>query len=293
MIESLILKGFQCHQQIVVKFDNITTIIGKNDIGKSAIIRALYWLAFNRPSGDSIRNWDASKVFAKLKVDGQIIIRRKGKQNLYLLDGEPYKAFGTGVPQDIQNILNMSSVNFQHQKEAPFWISLSPSQVSKELNKIVDLEVIDTSLSNVANGLRKAKAKTELIEERIKEARQKKKELAWVKESHKQLSKLERNQEKLAALTSKATLLRSYIDDISNVKRDVVGLTKLARRARRIAKTASKTVAMQKRYDQLKELIEEIKHEEDEICLNRMYLKKINQQLGSIRICPTCGNKMM
>lgn len=41
-LKRLYLKHFRCYnEEIVVDFDNITTLIGKNDIGKSTIMEAL------------------------------------------------------------------------------------------------------------------------------------------------------------------------------------------------------------------------------------------------------------
>lgn len=290
MIEKLTLKGFQNHEDKTIEFDpQITCIVGQNDIGKSAILRALYWLAFNKPSGEAFKNWESSKVSAKLKVDGRTIIRRKGKQNLYILDGEKYKAFKTGVPDEIAKLLNLSAVNFQHQKEPPFWLALSPQQVSKELNKIVDLQVIDTSLANVAVGLRKAKVKTELIEDRLKEAKKKKKELKWVKGAHDKLLKIERTHDRIDVLTEKARQLLTYIDNVSCVERELKGLAKLAVRAQKLNDSSQRLQKLILKQDRLKELASDIKQKEDEICQNKKSLQKISNALAKVKVCPLCG----
>ena len=41
-LKSISIKQFRCYlNEVVVDFDNITTLIGKNDIGKSTIMEAL------------------------------------------------------------------------------------------------------------------------------------------------------------------------------------------------------------------------------------------------------------
>jgi len=53
MIKKLILKNFQIHKKLVLEFDEkITVIKGSNDSGKSSIIRAIYWIFYNQPTGD-------------------------------------------------------------------------------------------------------------------------------------------------------------------------------------------------------------------------------------------------
>ncbi len=123
MFRSLRLKDFQKHRDITVEFDpEITTITGESDAGKSSIVRALYWVVFNRPIGDWMIRHNQKGVRGKLVTTDGTIVRRRGKShNYYLKDGEKYVAFGPGkVPDDIAEILKVGLVNFQMQGDPPF-----------------------------------------------------------------------------------------------------------------------------------------------------------------------------
>lgn len=53
------IQNFQAHKDTTIEFDCITTIVGPSDIGKSAVLRALKWVAKNEPKGTSfVRDGD-------------------------------------------------------------------------------------------------------------------------------------------------------------------------------------------------------------------------------------------
>ena len=224
MLEKIRIQNFQAHTDETIKFGKKnTTIVGPSDAGKSAIIRALYWIFFNRPSGDAFIRKGAKFVRVVVWLDGHKIERKKSKtSNLYVLDGKRYKAFGSAVPEPIQNVLCISELNFQNQHDAPFWFSLSPGQVSKSLNEIINLQVIDNSLAFVAAETRKRTNAVEFCRERVFEAKKKRKELEWLDSVERQLVKLERTRtsldkgqkyiEELSVLLQDAKLHQTNID---------------------------------------------------------------------------------
>jgi energy-coupling factor transporter ATP-binding protein EcfA2 len=184
MIEKLKLTNFQAHRKLEIEFDpKITTIMGRTDSGKSSIIRALLWIIQNKPVGHAFVRRGKKKTTVRLVVDGKELVRQKGSDiNIYKWCGEQYKSFGNGVPDDIALFLNLSNLNFQRQHDAPFWFSETAGQVSRNLNEIVDLDVIDRSLSKSASHLRTTVATLRVNKERLEGAREKKKQLAYVPE---------------------------------------------------------------------------------------------------------------
>ncbi len=151
MIEAVSLQNFQAHRRLRLEFDpGITTIVGRSDVGKSAIIRAIRWAATNQPGGDQFITTGTKGTTVTLQVDGHVIKRKRGGSvNSYHLDGEEYKAFGRGVPGPVVTVLNMGGVCWQGQHDAPFWFSETAGEVSRKLNSIVNLSIIDTTLANV------------------------------------------------------------------------------------------------------------------------------------------------
>lgn len=183
MIKYLKIKNFQAHRKFELLFgEYITTIVGTSDKGKSAIVRALKWLVTNRPSGDDFIRHGEKECVVELKVDGKLITRLKGKENQYQIDGTSLKAFSTDVPDEIESLLNLQPINFQDQHDAPYWFSLTSGQVSRELNAIVNLEIMDRTISNLSSYLRRAKTEEEVLKGQIQETKTLRESLVYAKE---------------------------------------------------------------------------------------------------------------
>lgn len=170
-LESLQIENFQTHSK--ERFDlsrRLTTIIGPSDAGKSAVIRALGWIAMNRPRGESFVKHGSGEARALLTLDGgRKIGRRRGKAvNEYRIDSESIKAFGSDVPEQVADLLGVDpELNFQQQHDAPFWVGLSAPELARQLNRVVDLEVIDKVAQRLAQKGRKAKDQCQLLEEEL------------------------------------------------------------------------------------------------------------------------------
>lgn len=207
MIDRLIIRNFQPHKKLDISFDpKVTTIIGASDSGKSSIIRALLWILTNKPSGDSFIHDGEDFVTVKLYLDTLLkIIRTKGKGvNTYKIikeeKEEKFEAFGNDVPEIISKVLNVSEINYQSQHSSPFWFSETAGEVSRQLNSIVNLDVIDKTLTNIMSFLRKAQSTKELIEERLGELTERKNQSQYVKEINEELKRVEKFQGQLGKI---------------------------------------------------------------------------------------------
>lgn len=172
ILEGIKLENFQAHKRRVVKFSpGITTIKGATDKGKSAILRALGWACLNNMSGADFVHEGEKVATVTVKTDEEVIVRTRSKSgvNSYEMNGDQFKAFGTGVPDEIAAHLGLSELNFQSQHDAPFWFSETAGEVSRKLNAVIDLSIIDKSLSNVAGVVKKNEWKKTLCEERLEE----------------------------------------------------------------------------------------------------------------------------
>jgi exonuclease SbcC len=214
-LESLRLRNFQKHGSRVVEFDKrITVLQGPTEAGKSAIVRALRWVAFNRPAGARFRKRGHSTVSAALAVDGKIVKRSRGRSNKYTLGGQTYRALQTGVPERIARLLNLGDVNFQGQFDAPFWLAASPGEVSRNLNAIVDLGVIDRALGEINSRLRKTKTRHEVNAELERAAKTERRRLAWVPEYLARLDKLGKLEDRASRERDKCRGLAALIADV-------------------------------------------------------------------------------
>jgi len=176
-IKTIRLQNFQAHADLTVHLSPaITTLQGPTDAGKSSIIRALRWVCLNDFSGDDFIREGTKRAEVQIwivhKQQSSEIARSKGSshENLYTLKGKPFKAFGqSGVPDPIAQLLQLTELNFQGQHDAPFWLALSAPEVSRQLNAVIDLSVIDTALSTVATEVRSAQERIRLVQERLEE----------------------------------------------------------------------------------------------------------------------------
>jgi predicted ATP-dependent endonuclease of OLD family len=294
MLETITLKNLQAHKNLQIKFGSaITCIIGSSDIGKSAVLRALRWLALNKGTTKTLRRRRTKVTKVRLTVDGKTITRIRGKSNKYVLDGKSYKAIGKDVPPPIAELLNVSEVNFQQQHDSPFWFSKSASQVSKELNQIVNLGLIDKVLMGASSRVRATRSKVEVCEQRLLAAKQTKQELAWVRD-------LEKDYRQLCLLEQEATKQRAANLEILLRKIDGAGLLieeseKILSDLRECSKLADIARNKQKQALALDELLGSIDKQEYLLCQLRNQCeenaRELKRQLKGK--CPLCGKPIL
>lgn len=228
MLERIRIQNFQAHDKLAINLDpGITTIVGPSDVGKSAVIRALRWVLTNQPQGTAFIRHGSKGCTVAVDLDGRNIIRRRGGSlNSYELDGQELKAFGTGVPDLVARLVNMGPNNWQGQHDAPFWFSESAPQVSRELNAVVDLGVIDDSLKAIAKTVTNAKARADAATELLSAAVDDRKATAWAKAADSQLQAVE--------------ALAAAADDAETARDHLRGLLDTAKTTHETAETATR-----------------------------------------------------
>lgn len=222
MLRRLVINNFQIWERLVVDLDKeITTFVGPSDTGKSAILRAFALVCFNTPSGLSYIKHDSEGTRLVLYVDKpdsqeddfwKITRNRTPTNNSYELEDEEYKSFGTGVPNNIAAVLNLNEeINFQWQIDGPFWFTLTPGQVSRNLNAIVALDEIDDALSSVGTKLTQARANLKLVKERKEKADKTVESLEWVPGVVEDLEVIAKQEKERAEIQLQAAALKSII----------------------------------------------------------------------------------
>lgn len=298
---SLHLKNFQCHEDLEVRFGpDLTTIKGPTDIGKSSILRALRWVCQNDIAGDDFIKEGANTTIVSLTVRhnkrNHNIERVKGSnRNEYWLDGQVYRAFGQAVPDDIAKLLNVNDVNFQGQHDAPYWFSETAGEVSRRLNSIIDLSVIDESLSQVSQLVRQASDRKTISAERLNQAkreyeelepqRQRITEFGELKKQGKELDTLEENQSRLAGLISS---IRTNCDSYQTRSAQ-------AEEGRTVLDAATRAIKLSTNAVKLEGLILEIRLARSYITRSIQHTKeaeyKFHKRIKGER-CPICQNRL-
>ena len=277
MIKSIRLENFQSHRTSLLEFDpGVNVIIGTSDSGKTAIYRAFDWVHKNRPSGDSYRSWSGGETVVEIDVDGSIISRIKGKENLYTIDWHVYpgedspkdifKAFGQSVPQEITDLINMTDLNIQRQHDGPFLLSKTAGEAGKYINQLIDLEEIDISLSNIASTIRKENGEIQQGKIYLQEKILKRGEFNFIPAFEKALVKLEGLSEKVQKMETKEYKLISILNSIKSLERR--------------KKEVGIKVKFKDRVEELLSLSGEIKLYEDEI-------ERLSGLISKIQTCQT------
>lgn len=122
-------------------------------------------------------HWDGDSIASVTTKDGYEISRIKTEtENQYMLiyKGKPIGEWnaGTGVPEEVEQALNMGSTNFQTQIDRAFLMFDSPSERGRELNKVSGMDKIDTTLKAANSEItywKKEKERQEALVESLRE----------------------------------------------------------------------------------------------------------------------------
>jgi DNA repair exonuclease SbcCD ATPase subunit len=200
------------------------------------------------------------------------------------------------VPEEIANILNLCDDNFQGQKEGQYGFSLTPGQLSKKLNDIVNLSAIDRTLANAAKAVRKGKSKVEHTQERVAAAKKVKKSLAWVPGMVKELKGITKLNDQKQRLEYEVELLERLIAEATKLEKrrlqfDYVGFKKEVKEIDAMIKKVSKYT---KDIEKLESLIAQCTNLGERQCLARKKLTRIENQLHRKMKgrCPLCGKDL-
>lgn len=293
MFTRLLIRNFQKHKMRVIDLARITTIVGSTDKGKSSIVRALRWLCLNKkPGGKWIRK-GAKGARVELTVEGHTVVRRQrpGK-NTYALDKHVYAAVKTTVPEPVQKLLNVGPLNFQRQLDAHFWFSLPASQVSKQLNQIVNLGIIDTTLAAAGASVRRLKTVVEVCEGRLQDARQEKKDHTWTVEADRELREIEKLDQQREDLEAEIAGLESYLEQIANLKQTKIpDLTLVDAALTSLSKDHEKLDTLENEIAWLTDMVEEMRMTNADLKLIQIDLESLTVTLNSLEgePCPVCG----
>jgi DNA repair protein SbcC/Rad50 len=225
MLYSLTIHNFYSHRHSEFKFaEGTNVLIGLSDSGKSSVLKALNWVFFNTPSGNSFQRWGTDETWVEVVFcDNEIkhTIRRelvKGKNVYYMDNYAPFKAFGTTVPEEIQKVLNINSVNVQSQISPHFLLSNTPGEVARHFNRVARLDDIDKATTNInswVDGIKQSiRHKENDLKENIKKLT-----------SFKYLVKLEVDLEVLEDMAAQENGMRSNFKQLTKLTDKISGVS--------------------------------------------------------------------
>lgn len=231
MINSLAIKNFQSHKDTVLSFtDGINVITGSSDSGKSAILRALYWVIENRPSGESYRTLVNGNVVKEdtevvLSIDNNTVTRAKGNtNNFYKVNDLRLDAFGTSVPEEVSKAVGIIDINVQKQFDKAFLIDETPGKIAETFNKVANLEIIDITLKNLKSALDDYKRQSKNKEENIKQLFEKFEQFKYLEPLEKDVNALYEQAKELEQKELELDRLKYFINKINTINIQIKSL---------------------------------------------------------------------
>ena len=298
-INELLVHNFQKHHKLKIDFDKgITTIVGESDVGKSAVVRAMRWASFNHPAGMAFIRNGAKGCTVTLKTDEHTVRRKRSKKiNQYILDDVEYSAIRQGeVPEKVEDALRLTDLNFQLQHDAPLWLSDGAAQVARELNKIVDLDLIDNVQKRINQNGRKLASDVSACTERIDKAQHRLDETTWVADADRDFKVIEARDKEITRMVAMERQLDELIEQVEHHDAKVMAL-KDAEYAfydiEKIEDVSDKIIDLGRNARGLAELGKRIQAREVASAALLEELQPLQDQLDSIASCPTCGQPVL
>lgn len=231
----IILENFQAFERgEFVLSPNLNILVGISNVGKSSVARALSLILFNQ--------WDKSwcKFGAKycrvtIETDTRIIvIREKGEKiNRYILRlpdqaEQLFEAFGTGVPEQVQQALRIQEVqvdttdtlnlNLAGQMDALFLLSQTGSYRAKVLGKLSGATYLDHAIRELNRDKRQLTAEKNLKDLEIVELQTQVDKLAAIEKYSTTLIDLEAKLASLALAEERVGRIRSLFERVKVLK---------------------------------------------------------------------------
>lgn len=233
MIKSVSIQNFQSHAKTELDFhEGVNVIVGTTDGGKTAIIRALRWLIWNRPSGDALRSRWGGATNVQLETEEGVITRSKDKIDKYTLrlkgqEDIEFKAIGVSVPTEIQRVLNISEINLQNQHDSTFLLSDTPGAVATHFNKVARLDRIDSATSAINGWIRGLRSDVSHLETDIATEKAKLPQFENLEKFEIEIEALEQMEGKVVTMRSRYSTLEKDIVRITNLEEEIETLTPL------------------------------------------------------------------
>jgi len=223
MIKELSVKSFQSHKDSVLEFDpGVNVIVGESDSGKTALLRALRWILVNKPGGDAFRSNFGGDTEVKLTTEeGNVITRAKNKENLYWLNDTRFAAFGTEVPQEIVEAINIDAIGFSRQFDMPFLLNDSSGEVATHFNKLAHLEKIDLATKKVQSAIRDLEQDIKSETKQLSNEETELEKYAYLDKMEIELEVLEGLEKELEQVLKRQSKLNTFLSALSKVQAEI------------------------------------------------------------------------
>ena len=300
MIHSLHITNFQSHQESHLQFaPGLNVILGQTDSGKTSILRALYWLYSNRPSGEAFRSRWGGDTFVNLILAEEEMTRlRTNKSNSYCLGtDQEFKAMGKTVPEEIVKALNMTDLNWQQQLDPPFLLSESPGEVARRLNEIVNLGKIDSSLSNLSSSIRQNNQEVKREEQAVADQQEELKGYEYLDKMERDVARIEAKEEKWWGLQEEYEEIESLLTRMNELSAEIEAADKelvVEGQVNALVELDGQRAELDAEQGALSQHVRDMQKQENYILLVGENLDKYQKEFQRLMpdVCPLCNQEV-
>ena len=230
------INNFQSHKNTNIDLHpGVNVIVGSSDSGKTAIIRALRWVMWNRPLGNAFRSSWGGDTSVTLDLGNRVIERSKGKKDRYRIDNEQHTAFGSEVPKEVSEALNLNEINLQSQLDSPFLVSNNPGEVARHFNRIANIDTIDSSLKNIESWIRDINHHTRYNEKEIDRLQDDLEKYRYLEKMEVDVESLEKKEKQTQETRRKKKQISEIISELKDIDNEIGSYTKLTKASKPIS----------------------------------------------------------
>ncbi len=182
-LKTLHIKNFKSHKDSIIEFGQITSIIGRNDVGKSNVLRALKMLLHHTDWPSSWIRYGEDTASIKLVLQDNTVVERKRtpkSQTITITKNGVVKDF-TGkkdAAQYIESAIGIKKItldettgpedlNFVDVHEGPYLIGGRSDTVQRKIAGIVGANKIDDARARLTKEIKKLEGKLETLDNDI------------------------------------------------------------------------------------------------------------------------------
>lgn len=228
-LKQIKVEYFQSHESTVLDLhEGVNTIVGTSTTGKSALARAIRWLALNKPAGLAFMSNFAPRG-ASVKVtatteDGEVISAERSRSagHVYRAAGQRFTGVGRSVPDQVVEQLGVHDINMQTQLEPHYLITASPGEFARAIDTVTNTEKIDKAVAKISARIKKNKTKINEHSERIVEKNEMLSEFEDFSDLEVFLTKARKAQIEVTRAATKRRRLIDIKTELSDLRRDEV-----------------------------------------------------------------------
>ncbi len=266
---TLTVKGFQSHANTALDLrENFICVVGANNIGKSALIRAVRWLLYDALRGSRFIKKGQTEASVELQIGKTIVQRLKAKGvNAYVVNGKRLDAIKTGAPPEAMDALVTHPVqidkdlvlpiNVVQQKDDPFLMGETGTTRAKILNALTGHHVLDVAIRHTVVETRRLQSEQKHLGERSDQLADDAKAFKDLPKQEERVAKARKQQNRLETLVERARRGRELFEShTAAAKRRFAAETLSERQLPQVDRLWSRAEAALKRNGELQEAVE-------------------------------------